>query len=182
MPALFKLFTFSKSYLSNWVVLHVKPLKCCKPASNWLFMISLFFESCRVVFICCRPVKSKQISDYIPLSMTHWCDIRPPFFIDKTLLLQPAVAFAIREQLCEVRILLLDISIIRFWYFFDEKLRYNFMHAVLCFQIAIQSVASAKETRINKKGRRGAEHLPLRFVCFCLDEYDGIKNVYDLAD
>lgn len=40
----------------------------------------------------------------------------------------PAIAFAIREQLCE---------------------------------IAIQSVASAKETRINKKGRRGVEHLPL---------------------
>ncbi|KAI7728859.1 hypothetical protein M8C21_026450 [Ambrosia artemisiifolia] len=40
----------------------------------------------------------------------------------------PAIAFAIREQLCE---------------------------------IAIQSVASAKETRVNKKGRRGAEHLPL---------------------
>nr|XP_043608828.1 chromatin structure-remodeling complex protein BSH [Erigeron canadensis]XP_043608829.1 chromatin structure-remodeling complex protein BSH [Erigeron canadensis] len=40
----------------------------------------------------------------------------------------PAVAFAIREQLCE---------------------------------IAIQSVASAKEIRINKKGRRGVEQLPL---------------------
>ncbi|KAL7596218.1 chromatin structure-remodeling complex protein BSH isoform X1 [Lactuca sativa] len=40
----------------------------------------------------------------------------------------PAIAFAIREQLCE---------------------------------IAIQSVASARETRINKKGRRGTEHLPL---------------------
>ncbi|XP_071702402.1 chromatin structure-remodeling complex protein BSH [Rutidosis leptorrhynchoides] len=40
----------------------------------------------------------------------------------------PAIAFAIREQLCE---------------------------------IAIQSVASAREIRINKKGRRGAEHLPL---------------------
>lgn len=40
----------------------------------------------------------------------------------------PAIAFAIREQLCE---------------------------------IAIQSVASARETRINKKGRRGAEHVPV---------------------
>ncbi|XP_076931408.1 chromatin structure-remodeling complex protein BSH-like [Bidens hawaiensis] len=40
----------------------------------------------------------------------------------------PAIAFAIREQLCE---------------------------------IAIQSVASAKESRVNKKGRRGPEQLPL---------------------
>ncbi|THG11995.1 hypothetical protein TEA_003158 [Camellia sinensis var. sinensis] len=31
------------------------------------------------------------------------------------------------------------------------------------YEIAIQSVASARETRINKKGRRGAEQFPARF-------------------
>lgn len=40
----------------------------------------------------------------------------------------------------------------------------HYAHVVLLLQIATQSVASARESRINKKGRRGAEHAPARFV------------------
>lgn len=43
----------------------------------------------------------------------------------------------------------------------------HLLWSFLCFifQIAVQSVASARENRISKKGRRGAEYTPVRFAC-----------------
>lgn len=78
--------------------------------------------------------------------------------INPTLTLQPAIAIAIREQLYEV-------SQFLFMYIFVPYVT-DFVISLylLMLQIAVQNVTSIRESRINKKGRRGFEHSQARSV------------------
>lgn len=51
-------------------------------------------------------------------------------------------------------------------------------NAFIHFQIAIQSVVSARESRLSKKGRRGADFTPVRFfIHFYLSSAD-VMNAF----
>jgi SWI/SNF-related matrix-associated actin-dependent regulator of chromatin subfamily B protein 1 len=79
--------------------------------------------------------------------------------------LQPAVAFAIREQLYEVTTFTayLPFLLLFFWLELDA-FRFTISICYLLCQTAVQSVAAAREIRMSKKGRRGAEYVPARFL------------------
>ncbi|KAF4398818.1 hypothetical protein G4B88_028181, partial [Cannabis sativa] len=85
----------------------------------------------------------------------------------KNVLFQPAIAFSIREQLYEVRFLhLLELAIELY-----TLCKLDFHSFCLFFShIALSSiVASARESRISKKGRRGTDHTPTRVSGVALD-------------
>jgi hypothetical protein len=80
-----------------------------------------------------------------------------------TTVLQPAVAFAIREQLYEVihSIGRLIYHVCMLYIYIYGSFTIILIHFHI--QIAIQSVVSARESRLSKKGRRGADFTPVRF-------------------
>jgi SWI/SNF-related matrix-associated actin-dependent regulator of chromatin subfamily B protein 1 len=81
--------------------------------------------------------------------------------------LQPAVAFAIREQLYEVTTFTAYLLFLLLFFFFWLELdafRFTISICYLLCQTAVQSVAAAREIRMSKKGRRGAEYVPARFL------------------
>lgn len=73
--------------------------------------------------------------------------------------MQPAIAFAIREQLYEVLILSVISKHVYYWCLFPSFAE-GINHVL---QIAVQNVTSAKEIKLNKKGRRGIEYIPVRY-------------------
>ena len=80
--------------------------------------------------------------------------------------LQPAVAFAIREQLYEVTTFTAYLMFFLFFFFLLELDAFRFTISIcyLLCQTAVQSVAAAREIRMSKKGRRSAEYVPARFL------------------
>jgi len=98
--------------------------------------------------------------------------------------LQPAIAFAIREQLYEVihsidrlayHVHALYLHTHTHTYIFD-----SFTIVLIHFhiQIVVQSVVSARESRLSKKGRRGADFFPVRFFIHFYPSSVDMINVF----
>lgn len=89
--------------------------------------------------------------------------------------LQPAIAFAIREQLYEVihsigRLVCVCVCVCVG----------SFTVVLIHFhiQIVVQSVVSARESRLSKKGRRGADFFPVRFFIHFYPSSVDMINVF----
>jgi len=92
--------------------------------------------------------------------------------------LQPAIAFAIREQLYEV-----IHSIGRLVYHVHALYIYGYVSFTIVLihfhiQIVVQSVVSARESRLSKKGRRGADFFPVRFFIHFYPRSVDMINVF----